>query len=69
MAQKTCNEMNNFEKNFNELYELYEEKVKKSINNTRYQCSTLLKAVQNFVVWMYYIIFNQYPIDYNYIDF
>ena len=33
MAQKTCDEMNRFEKNINELYELYEEKVKNSIYN------------------------------------
>ena len=34
MAKKTCDEMNKFEKEFNELYNLYEEKVKNSINNS-----------------------------------
>ncbi len=34
MAQKTCDEINKCEKNINDLYEMYEEKIKNSINNT-----------------------------------
>ena len=52
MAQKTCNEMNKFEKNINELYELYEEKVKTSINNTA-DNSFNNKIVDNSVNWFF----------------
>lgn len=52
MAQKTCDEMNNFERNFNELYKLYEEKVKKSINNTN-DISLNNRIVDNSVNWFF----------------
>ena len=34
MEQKTWDEMNKFERRVNELYDLYEEKVKNPINNS-----------------------------------
>ena len=52
MAQKTCDEMNKFEKNINELYELYEEKVKNSINNTA-DNSFNNKIMDNSVNWFF----------------
>ena len=52
MAQKTCDEMNKFEKNINDLYELYEEKVKNSINNTT-DNSFNNKVVDNSVNWFF----------------
>ena len=52
MAQKTCDEMNKFEKNINELYGLYEEKVKNSINNTN-DNSFNNRIVDNSVNWFF----------------
>ena len=52
MAQKTCDEMNKFEKNFKELYGLYEEKVKNTINNTN-DNSFNNKLLDNSVNWFF----------------
>ena len=52
MAQKTCDEMNKFEKEVNELYDLYEEKVKNSVNNTN-DNSFNNKIVDNSVNWFF----------------
>ena len=52
MAQKTCDEMNKFEKNINELYNLYEEKVKNTINNTN-DNSLNNKIMDNSVNWFF----------------
>lgn len=52
MAQKTCDEMNKFENNFNELYGLYEEKIKNSINNTN-DNSFNNKIIDNSVNWFF----------------
>ena len=51
MAQKTCDEMNKFEKNINELYELYEEKIKNArynINDSDFNNSIVFNTVQWF---------------------
>ena len=52
MAQKTCDEMNKFEKEVNELYDLYEEKVKNSLYNTT-DNSFNNKIVGNSVNWFF----------------
>ena len=44
MAQKTWDEMNKFERRVNELYDLYEEKVKNPINN---------RIADNSVNWLF----------------
>ena len=52
MAQKSYDEMNKFEKNFNELYGLYEEKVKNSLNNTD-DNSLNNRIIDNSVNWFF----------------
>ena len=52
MAQKTCDEMNKFEKNINDLYELYEEKVKNTLNNTE-DNSFNNRIMDNSVNWFF----------------
>mgnify|MGYP002624821941 CR=1 FL=1 len=57
MAQKTCDEMNKFEKNFNELFGLYEEKVKNSFNNN--DANNLNnKIIDNSVNWFFNAVKN-----------
>ena len=52
MAQKTCDEINKCEKNINELYEMYEEKIKNSVNNTN-DNSFNNKIIDNSVNWFF----------------
>lgn len=53
MAQKTCDEMNKFEKSINELYELYEEKVKNSLNNNINDNNYKNRIINNSVNWLF----------------
>ena len=53
MAQKSCDEMNKFEKNINELFGLDEEKVKNSIYNNNGDSSLNNKIMDNSVNWFF----------------